>query len=201
MSLECTTEDCGRATSLYLCTTCIIEFDDLLKDVPVLIPLLDGVRAGTSVTRKPGSGGGGGHPGSRPPGNLDAMELQAWLNQLPTRAHEVATNNPDAGRLLYMARIWVKNARNLVWGAEPETVDRAAARARLEAQVPPHPMPTSDLKKWLHITHGIVITGDQLRQWVHRKKLQRANEEGRPTYYPAVVLAVAKAQEHAIKQS
>jgi len=194
--MTCTNVDCGRATSLFLCTTCILELDDLLKEVPVLVPLLDGVRAGTSVTRKPGSGGGGGQPGSRPPGNLDAMMLQAWFTQLPTRAHQTATEDPEAGRTLYMARLWITQARTLIWGAEPETIDRAAAKARLEAQVPTNPMPTRDLKKWLSITHGIEITGEQLRQWVHRKKLQRANDEGHPTYYPAVVLAVAKAQQN-----
>jgi phage FluMu protein Com len=120
--VSCTTEKCYRDTELYLCTECIIEFDELLKDVPALIQLLDGARAGTAIVRKPGGGGGGGVQGSRPPGSLDAMMLQAWLGQLPQRAHAAAMDNPDAGQWLYMARIWVKQARDLVWGPEDKRV-------------------------------------------------------------------------------
>ena len=120
--MTCTTEDCGQPTSLYLCATCIVELDALLKDVPALIPLLEGARAGTAVVRKPGQGSGGGHPGSRPPGSLDAMMLQQWLSNLPQRAHAEANDNPQAGRTLYMARIWVEHARRLAWGPEDKRV-------------------------------------------------------------------------------
>ena len=117
-SQECTTENCGRLTTLFLCTACIVELDGLLEDVPALIPLLAGARAGTAVVRKAGSGGGGGVTGSKPPGSLDAMMLQAWLAQLPERAYTLASDNPEAGRWLHMARIWVPQARSLVWGPE-----------------------------------------------------------------------------------
>lgn len=119
---SCTTPDCRRETTLHLCTDCIVELDDLLTDVPDLVRLLDGPISQTSVTRNPGSSGGGGHPGSRPAINLDALLLKAWLCQLPTRAHAEAVDNPDAGRTLYMARIWVKQARDLVWGPEDKRV-------------------------------------------------------------------------------
>lgn len=119
---SCTTEDCRRETTLYLCTDCIIELDALLEDVSPLVRFLDGPIARTSVTRNPGSGGGGGHPGSKPAINLDALLLKAWLCQLPDRAHAEAMDNPDAGRTLYMARIWVKQARDLVWGPEDKRV-------------------------------------------------------------------------------
>lgn len=120
--MSCTTPDCYRDTSLYLCTDCIIELDALLQDVPALISFLDGPIAMTSVTRNPGSGGGGGHPGSKPAINLDALLLKAWLCQLPARAHGAAMDNPKAGEHLYMARIWVKQARDLVWGPEDKRV-------------------------------------------------------------------------------
>lgn len=120
--MNCTTEKCFRDTSLYLCMECIVEFGGLLKDVPALIQLLAGARAGTAVVRNPGNGGGGGPQGSKPPGSLDAMMLQAWLNQLPESAHAAAMDNPDAGRLLYMARLWVKQAKDLVWGPEDKRV-------------------------------------------------------------------------------
>jgi hypothetical protein len=115
---KCTTLDCGRITSLYLCTACVIELDDLLADVPALVVYLDGPILNGSVTRPPGAGGGGGVAGSKPPVSLDGMLLQAWLRQLPARAHAEAMENPDAGQVMYMARLWVKQARDLVWGPE-----------------------------------------------------------------------------------
>lgn len=118
----CTTPDCSRETTLHLCTACIVELDGLLADVPTLVRLLDGPISQTSVTRNPGSSGGGGHPGSKPAINLDALLLKAWLCQLPSRAHAEAVDNPEAGRTLHMARIWVKQARDLVWGPEDKRV-------------------------------------------------------------------------------
>jgi hypothetical protein len=183
----CTAPDCGHITSLYLCTEHIIELDGLLKDVPVLILLLDGARAGTAVVRKPGGGGGGGTTGSREPGNLDAMMLQTWLNHLPDRAHGEAMGNPDAGQTLYMARIWVKQARHLVWGAEEETVDHEANSARVKDIAPP--MPTRQLIPWLREKAGIAINGKDIRNWAQRGKLTPVDRDPSPTYHPHEVLA------------
>ena len=183
----CTTEDCYRETSLYLCTECIVELDALLQDVPVLIPLLDGARAGTAVVRNPGSGGGGGVTGSKPPGSLDAMLLQAWLAQLPERAHDAAADNPNAGQWLYMARIWVKQARDLVWGPEEEAVDHAANRERIRNVAPP--MPTRELLPWLRKHAKITITSMDVRNWARRGKLRPVQREPQPTYHPHEVLA------------
>ena len=183
---ECTTDDCGRLTTLYLCTACIGELDALLEDVPALIPLLAGARAGTAVTKKPGSGGGGGHAGSKPPGNLDAMMLQTWLQQLPARAYTLATDNPDAGHWLYMARIWVKQARHLVWGAETETIDHQKNRERIKEAAPP--MPTRTLVPWLRANARITITAMDIRNWVRRGKLVAVDRQPQPTYHPHEVL-------------
>lgn len=118
----CTADGCSRLTSLYLCTDCILELDALLDDVPTIVRLLDGPIARTSVTRNPGSGGGGGVAGSKPAINLDALLLRAWLCQLPDRAHAEAMDNPKAGETLYMARMWVSQGRDLVWGPEDKRV-------------------------------------------------------------------------------
>ena len=181
----CTTESCGRATSLYLCATCIVELDALLQDVPALIGMLDNVRAGTAVARKPG-GGGSGHPGSRPPGSLDAMLLQAWLGQLPDRAHTLAADNPSAGQWLYMARIWVPQARELVWGPEEETVNHDALRERVRNIAPP--MPTRELLPWLRTHAKIAITSMDIRNWARRGKLKPYSLHPQPTYHPHEVL-------------
>lgn len=132
----CTTEDCHRITSLYLCTDCIIELDNLLKDVPALVVYLDGPILKASVTRPPGAGGGGGVAGSKPPVSLDGMLLQAWLQQLPTGAHAEAMENPDAGQVVYMARLWVEQARDLVWGPEDKRVYGQCEEPLEEGDVP-----------------------------------------------------------------
>lgn len=119
----CTTEDCYKQTTLYLCTDCIVELDALLADVYPILRLIDGVIEQTSVTRSPGaSGGGGGHAKSKPAMNVDAWLLRSWLCQLPERAHATAMDNPKAGEILYMARIWVQQGRDLVWGPEDKRV-------------------------------------------------------------------------------
>ncbi|QSZ49395.1 hypothetical protein [Arthrobacter sp. D5-1] len=119
----CTTPDCYRVTSLYLCTDCIIELDSLLADVGPLLQFIGGAIDQTAVTRSPGaSGGGGGHAKSQPAMNVDAYLLRAWLHQLPERAHATAMENPKAGEILFMARDWVSRARDLVWGPEDKRV-------------------------------------------------------------------------------
>lgn len=184
----CTTQDCGHVTELYLCTEHIVELDALLKDVPALIELLAGARAGTAVVRKPGSGGGGGIAGSKPPGSLDAMLLQAWLSQLPDRAHTAAMDIPNAGEWLYMARIWVTRARQLVWGQEEETVNHEANRERIRNIAPP--MPTRELLPWLRKYARITITSMDVRDWARRGKLVPVERTPQPTYHPHEVLGI-----------
>jgi hypothetical protein len=181
----CTTEGCGSETSLYLCTGCIVELDALLKDVPELLGRLDEVRAGTAVV--PSSGGGGGHAGSKPPGSLSAMQLQIWLRQLPERAHTAAHDYPNAGEWLYMARIWVPNARELCWGYEEPAVDHEANRRKLEKAAPP--MPTRELLPWLRKHAKITITSMDVRDWARRGKLRPVERDPLPTYHPHEVLA------------
>ena len=185
--MTCTTENCGRATTLYLCTACIVELDGLLKDVTALIGRLDEVRAGTAVVRTPG-GSIGGHAGSKPPGSLDAMQLQIWLCQLPQRAHEAAHDYPNAGEWLYMARIWVPHARELAWGFEEPEVDHARIRERIRDAAPP--MPTRELLPWLRKNARIAITSMDIRDWARRGKLSPVERGPQPTYHPHEVLNV-----------
>lgn len=184
--MTCTSEDCGRPTTLYLCTACIVELDGLLKDVPALIARLEEVRAGTAVVGTPG-GSIGGHAGSKPPGGFNAWVLQGWLMQLPQRAHAEAVDNPEAGRTLYMARIWVRNARELCWGPDEPPIDHAANRERIRDIAPP--MPTRELLPWLREKAKIKITSMDVRNWVRRGKLRAVEHEPQPTYHPHEVLA------------
>ena len=183
--MNCTTEDCGRATSLYLCTACIVELDALLVDVPDLLGRLDEVRAGTAVVKT--SGGGGGHAGSKPPGSLEAMQLQIWLGTLPERAHTAAHDYPNAGEWLHMARIWVPNARELCWGYQEPAINHDANRERLREAAPP--MPTRELLPWLRKHARITITSMDVRDWARRGKLRAVERDPQPTYHPHEVLA------------
>lgn len=184
--MNCTTPECGHLTTLYLCTGCIVELDGLLKDVPGLIGRLDEVRAGTAVVCTPG-GSIGGNAGSKPPGNLDAMMLQAWLAQLPERAHVAAHDYPNAGEWLYMARIWVPHARELAWGFQEPEIDHDSIRAKIRDAAPP--MPTRELLPWLRKNARIAITSMDIRDWARRGKLVPVDREPQPTYHPHEVLA------------
>ena len=190
MSLDtrpCTADECQTLTTLSLCTNHILELDELLQDVPTLINFLTGPIHRTSVTHKPGGGSfGGSHPGSKPPINLDALLLQAWLKQLPARAHNEAMENPQAGRTLHMAQIWVTNARTLVWGPEDPVIDHEENQARIKDAAPP--MPTRDLIPWLRNNARITITGKDIRNWAARGKISPVEKKPRPTYHPHDVL-------------
>lgn len=117
----CTTEDCRRLTYMYLCTDCILELDELLQDVPSILERIDDVIYRLEQTRAPGAGGGGGVAGSKPAMNVDAYILKAHLHSLPWSANAEAAK-PNAGQTLYMARIWIPQGRDLVWGPEDKRV-------------------------------------------------------------------------------
>jgi hypothetical protein len=187
MSYECTTPDCGRRTTLYLCTECIVELDSLLKDVPTLCEFMQHVIYRTSVTRNPAAGGGRSHPKSMPPINLEADHLRDLLKTLPRRAHTEATENPEAGRTLYMARIWVRNARTLVWGPEDPPIDHAENQRRIKA-ADLSPMPTRQLVPWLKEKAGIVITSMDIRNWARRGHLHAVPTQPHPSYHPHEVI-------------
>ena len=197
MSMECTTEDCANHTSTYLCSQCVSDLQQWLDRVPILLVELRVTIARLDNVRPAGGGGGGSKPGSAAPLNLDALQLSENLRTVGKDAKAYAHDEHAAGSA-WMIEGWCREAELLISGPEPEPANTTHARERLKAEVPKEPMPTRDLKKWLLVTHGLEITGEQLRQWVHRKKLQRANEDGRPTYYPAVVLAIARNQDTAM---
>jgi len=95
-------------------------------------------------------------------------------------------DNPEAGRTLYMARMWVTRARQLVWGNDVEVIDHEANRERVRNIAPP--MPTRQLVPWLKEKAGIIIKGQQIRDWSRRGKLKAAEDGPTPTYHPHEVL-------------
>jgi hypothetical protein len=71
--------------------------------------------------KAPKSSEGGKSPSaaSKPPFNLELIILDEKLASLPTSAHETAHHDPDAGKVLRKAKLWVESARAWVYG-KPE---------------------------------------------------------------------------------
>lgn len=190
--MTCTNTDCGRQTSLYLCTTCIIELDDLLQQVPMLIVALDPGILAWKVTKQPGANGetrNTNKAGSQAPMNVDVDLLRDWLKTIiGHRAYDIAANYPDAGHWLHMIRMWVDKANAVTHGPEEiKPRDTAEIRQRMVREVPDH-LSTNQLLQWLKVTYGIKIHPATIWRWARNGNITRTNEIGRPTYSPAAVL-------------
>lgn len=194
--MTCTNKDCTRATSLYLCTRCIVELDDLLQQVPLLIVALDpGILAG-KVTKAPGANGetrNTNKAGSQAPTNLDAMTLQGWLKTLVgLRAYDLAANNPTAEQYLVMARMWVDSANAVTHG--PEEIaprDTAELQQRFKSDIPKE-LTTTKLIQWLKTVCGLTYHPATIWRWANDGHITRISETGRATYSPAAVLVHIK---------
>ena len=190
--MTCTNKDCTQQTSLYLCTTCIIELDDLLQQVPKLVAALDPSILAWSVTKQPGANGetrNTSKAGSQAPMNIDVDLLRDWLKTLiGHRAHDLAANYPTAAQYLHMARMWVDRANTVTHGAEEVAPrDTAEIRQRMVREVPDS-LSTKDLLHWLKVTHGLKIHPATIWKWAGRGHITRTNEKGHATYSPAAVL-------------
>lgn len=201
-ALICTTPDCTSNTSLYLCTNCIIELDELLQDVAFLHENLDPSIQATKVVKTAGNEGGNGTrvAGSRPPISLDAELLRTWLGTLPYSAHAHAMECETAGQTLHMARIWVGNARTLVWGPEdnaPTPHELKTMRNELAQQFP-DPMPPRQCATWLRENAGIKIAARNINDWYHRGRIrkQEGSTPKRPLYSPKEVLIAHMTRQH-----
>lgn len=189
--MTCTTPECGRATDMFLCMSCIVELDGLLKDVPFFHEQLSPTNQATKVIRNPGGEGGNGthKAGSKPPTNLDATQLRANLEQLPARAYQAATQNPEAGHTLLLARNLITQAEQLTYGPKPaQPVDPQQARHRI-AQIAP-PLPTRQLIPWLKTNAQLTITRKDINNWAARGDLTPTKRDPLPHYNPHDVIAV-----------
>ena len=151
--MRCTNSDCGRETSLFLCTKCIVELDDLLQQVPLLIVALDPGLLANKVTKAPGANGetrNTNKAGSQAPMNVDVDLLRDWLKSLwGRRAYDIANNYPDAGHWLHMARLWVDKANTITHGPEElEPRDTTELQQRFRTDIPAE-LTTPKLIQWL----------------------------------------------------
>lgn len=187
----CTVHDCDRPTELYLCGEHIVVLDRYLVDRDWLWTNLDPYLQATKTLPKGNlESSGSATAGSRPPISLEAAILRDKLDELPARAYDVATDDPDAGNTLRKAALWIESARHQVWGPEQERpTDTQEARDRIrDAGV--EPMPTRRLVPWMRQFANLPIKGKDIRNWAHWGWIARKNpgEPGHPTYDACDVL-------------
>lgn len=116
--MTCTTPDCERATSTYLCTQCVSDLQAWIDQVPRLLPELDVTIARLDVTRPGNSETRSSNvAGSAAPANLDALELKARLQSVTHTAAEYAQEDHAAGTA-WIIQEWCKNAELLISGPE-----------------------------------------------------------------------------------
>lgn len=182
----CTHEDCENPTDLYLCNQCIKDLQAWIDKVPELIHYLQAVIYRQTQTRAPNNEGGtgGGEPDLSPI-NIDAYQLRENLLSIHPNATTYAHDQHGAGAM-WMIQQWVTKADRLINGPEPERIDHTAIRQRIEKQAPP--MPTRQLIPWLREHTKLAITSMDIRNWARRGKLQPAQREPQPTYWPHEVL-------------
>lgn len=188
----CTTTDCGNETSTYLCGQCVSDLQQWLDRVTETRQMLFTTMAKLDNTGpKNSEGGGGGSTGSAMPLREGAMDLRyalaIWLGHT---AKDLA-RDPHAGGFLEEIKTLIDKAYELVDLPPEEVIDHAAARARLQAEVP-GPLRPKPLLEWLKVTHGLEIKESLLRKWASRKLITRSNADGYPTYDPTVVLIQAR---------
>lgn len=187
--MTCTLPDCDTDATLHLCEEHRIELADLLDNVDFLIVNLDpNIQAGKVTKKAGGQEGGNGTKaaGSRPP-TTDTGQLRYLLWELRNMsAYKEARDNPNAGQTLHMARIWVGNARDAVYGPDVEEVDHEANRAKVAESAPP--MPTRQLVKWLRKEARISIKPKDIRNWAARGKLRPVERDPLPTYWPHEII-------------
>ena len=188
--MTCTSHGCGRQTSVFLCTKCIVELDDLLQQVPLLIVALDPGILANKVTKAPGSNGetrNTNKAGSQAPMNVDVDLLRDWLKTLlGHRAYDLANNYPTAGQYLDMARMWVGKANMITHGPDTPPIDHAGNAERIKEIAPP--MTTRQLLPWLRKHARIHITRADINNWRQRGHLHPVDREPSPTYNASDVL-------------
>jgi hypothetical protein len=159
----------------------VSDLQQWLDKVPPLVLALDVTIAKLDNVRSAG-GGGGSKPGSKAPINLDALQLQENLRSVGASAKDYAMDERAAG-LAWMIQDWCVKAEFMVSGPEPESVNLAKIREKLEERRP-DPMPTRKLIPWLRDNAKITVTQFDIRNWARRGKLVPAERDPLPTYHP-----------------
>ena len=148
----------------FLCTSHIVELQDMLDQVPEYLRALAPLELATSTPRG-NQGGSGGATGSRPPLNLHAWAVWVEMQSLPKRASEVAHHDPQAGATYKTVASLVAQAYNILNGAQEPDIDRIEAMERVSQS---HPwIMTSDETCTLFESWGLpYINRSWLRRWI-----------------------------------
>lgn len=183
--MNCTTVDCERPATLYLCPQCITDLDAWIVKAHEYAPELDVTIARQDVLRRAGSTGGGGNKsGSTPAANLDAVQIQANLYSVD-RTAEVYAHDQFAAGIAHTIQEWCQKAERLISGPEPERVDHAHVAEQMQKVMP---MTVPLMVPWLADAMKVKLTAARIHKWAQRGKIKRANQSGDPTYHPADVL-------------
>lgn len=174
-------------TNLYICNQCAQDLQawidkcaEILPELDDTIARLDNVRAGNNE-----GGNGSKSAGSSAPLNLDAMQLKINLATLTQSAEHYAHDQHAAG-IAWTIQDWYTKAELLISGPEEEHIDHQAVKEKIANEAPP--MPTRELRAWLKQNAKIHVTSMDIRNWVRRGKLQPAQRQPQPTYWPHEVL-------------
>lgn len=182
----CTTPDCERATSTYLCTQCVSDLQAWIDQVPLLLPELDVTIARLDVVRPTNSETRSTNvAGSAAPANLDALQLKANMQTVTHTAAEYAKEDHAAGTA-WIIQEWCKNAELLISGPEDPPINHAANKERVANIAPP--MTTRQLLPWLRTNARIAITSQNIRDWARRGHLKPVTRDPSPTYHPHEVI-------------
>lgn len=182
----CTNMDCETPTETYLCNQCVTDLQAWIDKGRQLIPDLTAtIYRQDNVRQTPSGGGTGGATGSKPPINLTALETRDWLAQM-VDANEYAQDQM-AARWAWDIQDHVTRAELMVSGPEPERVNHARNKEKVENIAPP--MPTRQLLPFLRDKAGITLSSQHIRDWVRRGHLRPVDRDPQPTYHPHEVLA------------
>lgn len=179
----------------YLCTTCTIELDDMLRRVPNLIrdtnPHDIAIKSGLS-----GGVGSSTSSGSKPPFNLHQWSVWIELQGLPQRAHDVATRYTTAASVFTTTQRVVGQADQLLDGYVEHPIDIREARWRIHVEHPEHHTAAEIVE--LFSGWGVTITRPQLRKWVERGHLMSVGtaEDGRSSLFTVLGILTALGRTH-----
>lgn len=193
----CSTPDCERGTSTYLCTQCVSDLQAWIDQVAFLLPELDVTIARLDVTR-PGNSEtrSSNMAGSAAPANLDALQLKANLESVTHTAAEYAAMDHAAGSAWIISE-WCKSAELLISGPEAVT-PRHHNEIMADIKGNTEPMTAKDCAAWLSNATGIHFTSKRIRNWVTRRGLKAASTEGVPKYLPEDVLTAYRQREREV---
>lgn len=171
---ECLTPECGTASKLYLCESCIRDLAGRLEQGKKLIPELSVTIARLDAVRPGNVEGGNGSKsaGSAAPLDITALQVQMDLEEDTKYSAEQWAADPWTAQEVERVIKNIVLAERLISGPEEQHIDHAGNRAKVKEVAPP--MIMRELLPWLRTNARMAITSQVIRQWVSRGLLTPA---------------------------